>query len=83
MTVTEFARLYRIPHSVVYNAAFRVPFEDRRKYDGDYPHDTLMKATREELTARNAFHQDKLDKNKGYLKQLNKGCETDADDKTR
>ena len=70
MTVTEFARVYQIPHSVVYNAAFRVPFDDRRKYDGDYPHDALMKATVEELTVRNSFHQDKLDKNNGYLKRL-------------
>ena len=70
MTVTEFARQYRIPHSVVYNAAYRIPFEDRRKYDGDYPHDSLMKATVEELTGRNAFHQGKIDKNNGYLKQL-------------
>lgn len=70
MTVTEFARIYQIPHSVVYNAAYRIPFEDREKYDGDYPHDAIKKATIEELTSRNAFHQGKLDKNNKYLKYL-------------
>ena len=70
MTVTEFARLYQIPHSVVYNAAYRIPFEVRQKYDGDYPHDALMNATKEELVMRNAFHQDKLNKNNRYLKQM-------------
>lgn len=70
MTVTEFSRLYKIPHSVVYNAMFRIPYEDRRYRDGDYEHDALLKATREELLSRNAFHQSKLDKNNGYLKQL-------------
>ena len=70
--------MYQIPHTVVYNASFRVPFAIRRKYDGDYPHDELMKATREELKTRNEFHQSKLDKNNMYLKQLDKGCEGDA-----
>lgn len=70
MTVTEFARQYQIPHSVVYNAAYRIPYDERRTYDGDYPHDMLMKATVEELLVRNSFHQSKLDKNKGYLNRL-------------
>ena len=70
MTVTEFARMYQIPHSIVYNASFRVPFEKRREYDGDYPRDALKKATTEELNGRNAFHQSKLDKNNKYLKLL-------------
>jgi len=78
MTVTEFARLYKIPHSVVYNAAFRIAFDDRRKYDGNYPHDVLMQATTEELKARNKFHKDKLDKNNGYLNMLEKGREENA-----
>lgn len=83
MTVTEFARLYRIPHSVVYNASFRIPYEDRRYCDGDYKHDVLMKATVEELLVRNSFHQSKLDKNNGYLHMLSKGRETDAINETR
>ena len=83
MTVTEFARLYQIPHSVVYNASFRIPYEDRRYCDGDYKHDVLMKATVEELLVRNSFHQSKLDKNKGYLNMLSKGRETDAINETR
>ena len=70
MTVTEFARLYRIPHSVVYNASFRIPYEDRKYCDNDYRHDALKKATTEELKIRNAFHQDKLDKNNRYLELL-------------
>jgi len=78
MTVTEFARQYQIPHSVVYNASFRIPYEDRRYCDGDYKHDVLMKATVEELLVRNSFHQSKLDKNNGYLNMLSKGRETDA-----
>ena len=78
MTMTEFSRMYQIPHSIVYNAAFRIPFDDRRKYDGDYPHNALMKATTAELTSRNAFHQSKIDKNSGYLKRLAEGREEDA-----
>lgn len=78
MTVTEFARLYQIPHSVVYNASFRVPFEERRICDGDYTHEMLKKATVEELTSRNAFHQSKLEKNNGYLQRLS---EERSDDK--
>ena len=70
MTVTEFARIYQIPHSIVYNASFRVPFEERKYCDGDYRHEALKKATIAELTSRNAFHQGKLDKNNKYLKQL-------------
>ena len=70
MRITEFARRYQIPHSVVYNASFRVPFEERRECDGDYQHDALKKATIEELTTRNAFHQSKLEKNNGYLERL-------------
>ena len=70
MTITEFARQYQIPHSVVYNASFRVPFEDRRAYDGDYPHDALMTATLAELNSRNAFHLSKVDKNNQYLNSL-------------
>ena len=65
MTVTEFARMYQIPHSVVYNAMFRMP-----KCDGDYTHDALKKATVEELTSRNAFHQGKIDKNVSYLLRM-------------
>ena len=83
MTVTEFARQYQIPHSVVYNAAYRIPYEERRTYDGNYPHDVLMKATVEELLVRNSFHQSKLDKNNGYLHMLSKGRETDAINDTR
>ena len=70
MTVTEFSRLYQIPHSVVYNASFRIPYEERKYCDGDYTHDALKKATITELTSRNAFHQDKLNKNNKYLKIL-------------
>ena len=74
MSITEFARNYQIPTSVVYNASFRVPYEDRREYDGDYPHDALLAATTEELTNRNAFHQEKIDRNNTYLKALSEGC---------
>lgn len=74
MTVTEFARLHRIPHSVVYNASFRIPFEERRRCKGNYPHETLTRATTEELKSRNRFHQDKLNKNNKYLKALSEGC---------
>lgn len=70
MTVTEFARMYQIPHSVVYNAMFRMPYDERQKCDGDYTHDALKKATVEELTSRNAFHQGKIDKNVSYLMRL-------------
>ena len=77
MTMTEFSRMYQIPHSIVYNAVFRIPFDDRRKYDGDYPHDALKKATKEELKSRNAFHQSKLDKNNGYLAVLSENREKD------
>lgn len=73
MTVTEFARQYQIPHNVVYNAAYRIPYDERRTYDGDYTHDILMKATIEELLARNSFHKSKLDKNNRYLKRLEEG----------
>ena len=78
MTVTEFARMYKIPHSVVYNASFRIPFESRRNYEGDYPHNEIMNATITELKQRNAFHQDKLDKNNRYLKHLMEGCADDG-----
>lgn len=67
MTVTEFARTYQIPHSVVYNAMFRMPYEDRQKSFGDYPQEAIRKATIEELKSRNAFHQEKIDRNNGYL----------------
>lgn len=70
MSITEFARMYQIPHSVVYNASFRVPYDDRRKYDGDYPHDALMTATVAELNSRNAFHLSKVEKNSQYLNRL-------------
>ena len=83
MTVTEFARQYQIPHSVVYNAAYRIPYDERRTYDGNYPHDVLIKATVEELLFRNSFHQRKLDKYIGYLYMLSKGRESDSINETR
>ena len=78
MTVTEFARIYHIPHTVVYNASFRIPFESRQNYEGDYPHNEIMNATITELKQRNAFHQDKLDKNNRYLKQRTEGSADDG-----
>lgn len=70
MTVTEFARRYKLPHSVVYNASFRIPYEIRSKCDMDYPTEELMKATRTELNVRMQFHQDRVDRVKGYMKAL-------------
>ena len=75
MTVTEFARQYQIPHSVVYNASFRIPYEIRSKCDMDYPVDELMKATETELNGRISYHQEKVDKNKQYMKLLKEGTE--------
>ena len=78
MTVTEFARMYQIPHSVVYNASFRIPYEVRSRCDTDYPAEELMKATRAELNGRISFHQEKVDKNSSYLKVLSEGCADSA-----
>ena len=75
MTVTEFARTYRIPHSVVYNASFRIPYEIRSKCDMDYPESELMKATETELNGRISYHQEKVEKNKQYLNLLKEGTE--------
>ena len=75
MTVTEFARIHRLQHSVVYNASFRIPYEVRSQCDMDYPEDELRKATEEELNSRIRYHQERVDKNKGYLKLLKEGAD--------
>ena len=67
MTVTEFARKYELPHSVVYNAHFRIPYEDRSNADGDYTERELYIATAEELKSSIEYHKAKLNKSKERL----------------
>jgi hypothetical protein len=70
MTVTEFARKYKIPQSTVYNASFRIPFEQRKEYNNNYPVDELIRVTKEELKGRIEYHQQRVDTNSAYLQTL-------------
>lgn len=70
MTVTEFARKYKIPQSTVYNASFRIPFEQRKEYNNNYPVNELLQATYDELKGRIEYHQQRVDTNSAYLQTL-------------
>lgn len=70
MTVTEFAKKYNIPHSTVYSASFRIPFERRKEYNNNYPVDELLQATEDELKNRIDYHQQRVDTNSSYLQIL-------------